>query len=152
MADSAVAEYRAAVERLHFDEALLALSSLTRAANGYAESQAPWALHKAGETDRVAVVLATMGEACRILGHLLAPFCPTASADLLRQIGTPPAYDVRGAGGPGLDALLVWGAEAGERHTGPPAPLFPRIEDEPAADTRNGRSRAEPSSSEAAGS
>jgi methionyl-tRNA synthetase len=153
VAERAVAAYRAAMERLHFDEALLALSSLTRAANGYAESQAPWALHKAGETDRVAVVLATMGEACRILGHLLAPICPTASSNLLRQVGTPPQYDARGAGGPGLDALLVWGAEAGERHTGPPAPLFPRIEDEPATGvSAAGGAAAEPSTSEAAGS
>jgi methionyl-tRNA synthetase len=131
-ADNAVAEYRAAVERLHFDEALAALSSLTRAANGYAESQAPWALHKAGESERLATVLATMGEACRILGHLLAPFCPAASRDLLGQVGTPPAYDDRGAGGPGLDALLPWGAEPGERRTGVARPLFPRVEVETA--------------------
>jgi methionyl-tRNA synthetase len=128
VADKAVADYRGAVERLDFDEALLAVSTLTRAANGYAESQAPWALHKAGETERTATVLAAMGEACRLLGHLLAPFCPTASANLLAQVGRPPAYDDRGAGGPGLDALLAWGAEAGERRTGPATPLFPRID------------------------
>jgi methionyl-tRNA synthetase len=128
VAENSVAAYRAAVEQLHFDEALAALSSLTRAANGYAESQAPWALHKAGDVARTGAVLATMGEACRILGHLLAPFCPAASAALLGQVGTPPAYDDRGAGGPGLDALLVWGAEAGERRTGTPTPLFPRID------------------------
>jgi methionyl-tRNA synthetase len=132
IAEQAVGAYRAAVEQLHFDEALLALSSLTRAANGYAESQAPWALHKAGDTIRTGTVLATMGEACRILGHLLAPFCPDASRALLTQVGTPPAYDERGDGGPGFDVLLAWGAEAGERRTGIPAPLFPRIEDEPA--------------------
>jgi methionyl-tRNA synthetase len=132
VAASAVANFRTAIEQLHFDEALTALSALTRAANGYAESQAPWALHKAGDVGRVGAVLATMGEACRILGHLLAPFCPTASANLLSQIGTPPAYDGRGLGGPGLDVLLAWGAEAGEWHAGTPEPLFPRIEDEPA--------------------
>jgi methionyl-tRNA synthetase len=128
VAASAVTEYRAAAEQLHFDEALAALSSLTRAANGYAESQAPWALHKAGGVARTGAVLATMGEACRILGHLLAPFCPTASRELLTQLGTPPAYDERGTGGPGLDTLLVWGAEPGVRRTGAPAPLFPRID------------------------
>ena len=35
---------------LHFDEALAAVMSLTGAANGYAESQAPWTLNKLGET------------------------------------------------------------------------------------------------------
>jgi methionyl-tRNA synthetase len=128
VAETAVVTYRAAMERLHFDEALLALSTLTRAANGYAESQAPWTIHKSGDVPRTGAVLATVGEACRILGHLLAPFCPAASANLLAQVGTPPAYDARGAGGPGLDALLAWGAEPGERRTGEPAPLFPRIE------------------------
>ncbi|MGH2483054.1 MAG: class I tRNA ligase family protein, partial [Candidatus Limnocylindria bacterium] len=130
-AEAAAADYRAAVERLHFDEALAALARLTRATNGYAESQAPWALHKAGKSERTAAVLANLGEACRILGHLLAPFCPGASADLLGQVGTPPPYDGRGAGGPGLDTLLTWGAEPGPRRTGPPAPLFPRVEVEP---------------------
>lgn len=128
VADSAVSAYRSALERLHFDEALVALSTLTRAGNGYAESQAPWALHKAGQTERLAVVLATMGETCRVLGHLLAPFCPTASANLLGQIGTPPAYDERGNGGPGLDTLLAWGSEPGARQASAPAQLFPRVD------------------------
>ena len=134
VAERAVVDYRAAIERLHFDKALEAVSTLTRAANGYAESQAPWSLHKAGDTARTAAVLATMAEACRILGHLLAPFCPGASADLLAQVGSPPAYDERGAGGPRLDVLLAWGGEPGARRTGIPRPLFPRVEDEPATE------------------
>jgi methionyl-tRNA synthetase len=133
VAETAVGAYRTAVERLHFDEALTALGTLTRAANGYVESQAPWVLNKAGESERTAAVLANLNESCRILGHLLAPFCPGTAAALLGQVGTPPAYDDRGAGGPGLDTLLTWGAEPGPRRTGPPAPLFPRVEDDETA-------------------
>jgi methionyl-tRNA synthetase len=46
----AVGDYRAALERYHLDEALAAMMELAHAANGYAESQAPWSLNKAGDT------------------------------------------------------------------------------------------------------
>jgi methionyl-tRNA synthetase len=102
---------------------------LTAAANGYAESQAPWALDKRGETERLGTVLAVMTEVCRILGHLVAPFMPASAAALLSQLGTPPPYDERGAGGPSLETLLSWGGDApGERRTGQAVPLFPRVE------------------------
>ena len=127
-AESSVGTYRAAMERQHLDEALAAVIALTRSANGYAESQAPWSLNKAGETARVGQVLAAMAEACRILGHLMAPFTPSASRQLLTQLGVPAPYDERGAGGPGLERLLAWGAVAGGWQTGVASPLFPRVE------------------------
>ena len=127
-AESAVATYRVAMERQHLDEALAAVIALTRSANGYAESQAPWSLNKAGETARVGGVLAAMAEACRILGHLIAPFAPSASRELFVQLGVPAPYDERGAGGPGLEQLLAWGAVPGGWQSGAPSPLFPRVE------------------------
>jgi methionyl-tRNA synthetase len=127
-AERAVATYRQAMVALHFDEALAAIIELTRAANGYAESQAPWSLNKAGETRRVGQVLAAMAEACRILGHLMAPFTPAAARTLHEQLGVPTPYDERGAGGRGLVELLGWGARPEARQTGSPQPLFPRIE------------------------
>ncbi len=127
-AGRSVETYRAAMIALRFDEALHAVIELTRAANGYAESQAPWSLHKAGETERVGQVLAVMIETCRILGHLMAPFTPDAARRLHEQLGVPEPYDARGAGGPGLAALLAWGGQAGERRTGAATPIFPRVE------------------------
>jgi methionyl-tRNA synthetase len=138
-AGASVAAYHAAMGRHHLDEALAAVISLVRAGNGYAESQAPWVLHKEGSTDRVAEVLAAMGEACRILGHLMAPFTPRAASEIERQLGVAPSYDERGAGGPGLASLLAWGAGAAERRVAAPSPIFPRTElpaddeDQPAA-------------------
>ena len=102
------------------------MMELVRAANGYAEGQAPWALAKAGETDRLGEVLRMMAEACRIIGHLLAPVAPTG--------GRPPPRAARGAcrrtttaapAGPGLDALLAWGGGTGgvdDRRGGPDLP------------------------------
>jgi methionyl-tRNA synthetase len=128
-AGAAVERYHVAMRGLHFDEALAAVMELTAAANGYAESQAPWSLDKRGESERLATVLAVMGEACRILGHLMAPFTPASARALHAQLGVPASYDERGAGGPGLDSLLAWGgAESGERGSGQPEPLFPRVE------------------------
>ena len=125
-----VETYHAAMERHHLDEALAAIMELAGAVNGYAEGQAPWSLNKAGETQRVGHVLAVMGEACRILGHLLAPVAPTGARAILEQLGVPPAYDARGSGGPGLHELLVWGAPRTGLLTGAPSPIFPRIEAE----------------------
>ncbi|MGH2427515.1 MAG: methionine--tRNA ligase [Candidatus Limnocylindria bacterium] len=127
-ADRAVAAYHDAMGRLQFDEALAAMMRLAGAANGYAESQAPWALHKAGEAERVGQVLAHMAEACRLLGHLIAPVAPGAARTIHEQLGTPPPYDDRGAGGPGLHGLIAWGSAPGVRRTGQAAPVFPRLE------------------------
>ena len=120
--------YHAAMTRYHLDEALAAIMSLAGAVNGYAEGQAPWSLNKAGETVRVGQVLAVMAEACRILGHLLAPVAPSGARAIHDQLGVPPPYDERGAGGPGLDELLAWGAAGEGLATGSPTPIFPRIE------------------------
>jgi len=123
-----VAAYHAAMERTHLDEALAAMMELVGATNGYAESQAPWALHKAGESDRVAQVLAVMAEACRIAGHLLAAVAPHGARRIHEQLGVPVPYDDRGAGGPGFDVLLAWGGGPSPWHTAAASPIFPRVE------------------------
>ena len=123
-----ISVYHDAMTRLQFDEALAAVIDLTRAANGYIESQAPWALNKAGDSERVGAVLAAVAEACRILGHLVAPFTPAAAAALHEQLGAPAPYDDRGAGGPGLATLLAWGGGPATWQTGTAVPLFPRAE------------------------
>ncbi len=128
VAERTVAAFHAAMADRHLDEALSAAMSLAGTANGYAEGQAPWSLHKAGETERVGQVLAVMAEACRILGHLLAPFAPGGARAIHEQLGAEIPYDDRGAGGPGLDSLLSWGSSGDGLVTGTPSPIFPRIE------------------------
>jgi methionyl-tRNA synthetase len=127
-AGRAIASYHGAVTRLHFDEALAAVIDLTRAANGYVESQAPWSLNKNGQAERLGQVLATIAEACRLLAHLTAPFMPASSRAMLEQLGMPPPYDARGGGGPGLASLLAWGGGPSEWRTREPIPIFPRVE------------------------
>jgi methionyl-tRNA synthetase len=132
-AERAVAGYHAAMAIHHLDAALASMMELVRAANGYAEGQAPWSLGKAGETERVGQVLSAMAEACRIIGHLLGPAAPTVGRRLLEQLGVPVPYDERGSGGPGLETLLAWGGGPDGWTTGSPVPLFPRIEVEVAS-------------------
>jgi methionyl-tRNA synthetase len=127
-AERVVAAYRASMDRKHIDEALAAMMELATAANGYAESQAPWALNKAGETERLGQVLAVMAEACRIVAHLLAPVAPAGARAVLEQLGAPAPYDERGAGGPGLERLARWGGGPDGWRTGAASPVFPRLE------------------------
>jgi methionyl-tRNA synthetase len=133
VAERAVADYRAAMDRHQLDEALAAMMTVVGAANGYAESQAPWVLNKAGEHERVGAVLAVLAEACRIVGHLLAPVAPTAARRIHEQLGVPPPYDERGAGGPGLGVLAAWGGGPAGWQTTAASPIFPRVELEPVA-------------------
>jgi methionyl-tRNA synthetase len=128
VADSSVERYHAAMADHRLADALAAMMDLAGAANGYAEGQAPWALDKAGGHERVGEVLAVMAEACRIIGHLLAPVAPTAARRIHDQLGTPVPYDERGAGGPGLEVLLAWGGGPSDWRAGEAAPIFPRLE------------------------
>jgi methionyl-tRNA synthetase len=110
------------MDRQHLDEALAAMIDLVRAGNGYAESQAPWSLAKAGDTARLGQVLAAMAETCRVLGHLVAPFTPTAAVRLHQQLGAP-----AGEAAP-LAEAAAWGGGPDGLRVGEAAPLFPRVE------------------------
>jgi len=128
VAERVATAYNAAFEAFQLHDALASMMELAGATNGYAESQAPWALHKGGDIERVGQVLSAMAEACRLIGHMLAPVAPSGARLIHEQLGVPPPYDERGAGGPGLAELLIWGAAGGRWQTGAPVPIFPRIE------------------------
>ena len=132
LALNVVERYHAGMAEHHLGDALAAMMDLVGASNGYAESQAPWALVKAGETDRAGRVLAVMAEACRLVGHLLAPVAPGAARNLHEQLGAPAPYDERGDHGPGLPSLLEWGSGPSSWTTGTATPIFPRLEVEAA--------------------
>ena len=127
-AERAVDAYGSAMESHLMADAMAAMMELVGAANGYAESQAPWSLNKAGESERVGQVLVRLAEACRIIAHLLAPVAPTGAARILEQLGVPPTYDERGDGAAALDELTTWGGGPAEWRTGTPTPIFPRLE------------------------
>jgi methionyl-tRNA synthetase len=79
---------RDAIERQTFHEALEDIWKVIRAANGYIDRQAPWALNK---TDKVRMghVLRLLIDTLRTIATLLQPFMPTSMDKMLEQLGVP---------------------------------------------------------------
>jgi methionyl-tRNA synthetase len=78
-------------ERLHrqaFHEALEEVWKVIRAANGYIDRQAPWALKKTDPV-RMTVVLRVLADTIRDVATVLQPFMPGSMAKMLDQLGVP---------------------------------------------------------------
>ena len=116
-----VAQFDAGVEAVAYRDAVEGLLRVAVAGNEYVQEQEPWTLNKNGDTARLAGVLRRSLEVCRVLGVLLAPFCPNKSADLLGRLGA--SSDIAAT----LDQLT----EGGALTVG--GALFPRMTDLPPA-------------------
>ncbi|MBM08334.1 MAG: methionine--tRNA ligase [Magnetovibrio sp.] len=79
-----------------FNEALEAIWSVVRAANGYVDAQAPWKLREK-DPSRMNTVLYILAECIRHLAILTQPFMPEASSNLLDQLGIPATERTFGA-------------------------------------------------------
>jgi len=123
------AELRAAVEavpgavagalaRLEFSSALESVRGVVSAGNRYVDAMQPWTLAK-GDRERLAVVMANLLEALRLVALELRPFMPASADRMLAQLGidAEAAGERRWGGGP--PALRV---------VDKPSPLFPKIE------------------------
>jgi methionyl-tRNA synthetase len=109
---------RACIDRQAFHEALEQMWASVRAANGYVDRQAPWALRKT-DRQRMETVLYVLMEAIRHLALLAQPFMPEAAARLLDQLGLSAEDRTFSAFGP--DNALRPGDPLPA-----PEPLFPR--------------------------
>jgi methionyl-tRNA synthetase len=121
-ADGLPALVRASIDRQTFHEALEEIWKVIRAANGYIDRQAPWALNKT-DKERMGTVLRVLVDTIRVVATLLQPFMPTAMAAMLDQLGVPVhARDIAALTAPLADGIVL------------PAPrgVFPRYV-EPAA-------------------
>jgi methionyl-tRNA synthetase len=113
---------RACMERQTFHEALEEIWKVIRAANGYIDHQAPWALNRTDKV-RMGEVLRVLVDTVRVVATLLQPFMPDSMARMLDQLGVPAdARDLAALAIPLTDDLAL------------PAPqgVFPRYV-EPAA-------------------
>ncbi len=97
--------------------ALEATWRLIRAFNQKIDEEKPWVLHKNGQTDRLTDVLAGCCEALRWAALLVAPATPSASREILRQLGRPQDEGTW---------PQAWGWPGGTITE--PTPVFPRIE------------------------
>ncbi|MBN2799466.1 MAG: methionine--tRNA ligase [Deltaproteobacteria bacterium] len=116
---------------LQFHKALEALWELVKAGNKYIDTQAPWALNKAGDTQRLTTVLRAVLEIAYLAATLLQPFMPSKAAELLEKLGRTEDQAVARcceaveAGAVTLNALPEGGAiTVGEA-------LFPRFREMP---------------------
>jgi len=122
-AEAAPGEVDRSLRRTDPRRALEALFRVVDAANGYLEKREPWRAAKdparAGE---VATTLATACEALRVVGVLLAPFLPRASAEMLARIGSPDPAEAL----PLPDAARFGAVALAGRAVVQGPPLFPR--------------------------
>ncbi|MGA9868951.1 MAG: methionine--tRNA ligase [Acetobacteraceae bacterium] len=79
---------RERIDRQAFHEALEEVWKVIRAANGYIDRQAPWALART-DLPRMGVVLRVLVDALRAAATLLQPFMPESMARMLDQLGVP---------------------------------------------------------------
>jgi methionyl-tRNA synthetase len=79
---------RERLDRQVFHEALEDVWKVVRAANGYIDRQAPWALRRT-DTVRMGAVLRVLADAMRVIATVLQPFMPGSMARMLDQLGVP---------------------------------------------------------------
>jgi methionyl-tRNA synthetase len=122
-AAEAVVEYRRRMDAMEPHRALEAVWQLLAYINGYIQDRQPWALAKAGESERPALeaTLYASLEGLRITSLLIEPVMPTVAERLRTQLGA--------AGLPAdLEAGTDWGLVSGAIPSGRPEPLFPRVD------------------------
>jgi len=121
VAGTAVASYRAAMDRFALQDGVGAAFSIVDAANLYVTETEPWKLVKdEANAARVAQILYDVAEAVRIAAILLLPAMPRSAAEILRRVGAPkPASEHR------LDDA-VWNS-AGDLVTIKGDAMWPRI-------------------------
>jgi methionyl-tRNA synthetase len=108
---------RAHVDRQTFHEGLEEVWKVIRAANGYIDRQAPWALNKTDKT-RMGEVLRVLVDTIRVVATLLQPVMPGSMSRMLDQLGVPAdARDLAALATPLTDGQTL----------PPPQGVFPRF-------------------------
>jgi methionyl-tRNA synthetase len=88
-AEALPAALRAKLDLQLFHEALEEVWKVIRAANGYIDRQAPWALRRT-DPPRMGAVLRILVDALRSIATVLQPFMPDSMGRMLDQLGVPP--------------------------------------------------------------
>ncbi len=87
-ADGLPERLRELLDRQAFNDALEEVFKVVRAANGYVDRQAPWALSRS-DPKRMSDVLRVLLDVLRVIATVLQPFMPDSMAALLDQLGVP---------------------------------------------------------------
>ena len=114
-----------AYEAVDFPRGLSEAWAIISAVNRYYDEQAPWTLHKQGETQRAGQVLYTGLEAVRILSVLVEPAMPQVAREIARLLNLESVPD--------WNATHQVGVLAMEHPLQEPKPIFPRLQAKPNA-------------------
>lgn len=79
--------YRESFAALDFSTAIQAVNDLVSATNKYVDVTAPWALAKAGRTERLSTVLYNILDVIRVATIALAPVLPESCNKVWTQLG-----------------------------------------------------------------
>ena len=120
--DALPGTFEAHMERLRFHRALESVFEVVRRGNLYVDETAPWQLNKAGETERLAVVLANLLEIVRVAALHLWPVMPESCNRMFAQMG----YTLDGAV---LDEAACWRVRPETLHVAKPEPVFQKVQE-----------------------
>jgi methionyl-tRNA synthetase len=117
-----VPEVREAFEKLEYRNAIKAIVEISQAANGFLQTQAPWAKMKT-DPEAARADLSNAADVVYLLGALLTPVIPKVTEKLFAQLGAAPLTfaALEKARYPLLDR---------SRPIGTPEPLLPRLEED----------------------
>ena len=111
-----------ALETWEIGNALNIIWGLVRRANQYIEQSEPWQLaRQADKQERLDTVLYSVTETVRLLAIYLAPFIPSATNRILRQLGLEPVGEAAWV------REGTWGSRP-LAHVAEGPQLFPRID------------------------
>ncbi len=123
IAEGIVERYAAHMDRIAYVAAKDEIMELVHAANHYIEDSMPWAVAKdPARADELTAIIANLLETIRICAHLLSPFMPSTSAEVLRRMSLEGEADTRD-----LAAACAWGGLKGGVEVTKGDALFPRL-------------------------
>ena len=127
LAEDAVRNFVQLFEAMRPSAALASLWELVRALNKYVDSQTPWALAKANDTDRLNTVMYCLMECMYKVACCVWPVMPESAAAMLRQLGQEAEKDLT----PRADIAAVadeWGHMRPGTALAAASNLFPRMD------------------------
>ena len=130
LAQETSADYERLMEGMDINAAIKQLWTLISRTNKYIDETAPWALAKDAEKkSRLNTVLYNLAETLRIVCILISPFMPNTAPKIWQQLGIETDFAAVT-----LNDAQGWGRLLPGIKVAKPEPIFPRIEEKPAAE------------------
>ena len=122
-AEGIAERYSAHMEKFEYAEAIGCVMELVHAANHFIEDMEPWNLAKDfTKVGELAFVIGSLLESIRISAHLLMPFMPETSAEVLRRLSAEEEID-----SDNLEKACEWGQFRQKMPVVKGSALFPRL-------------------------